>query len=396
MTSFLAKNGTQILLQPPYFPDIAPNDFFLFPKLKAVLKGRHFDTRDDIIEKSPLALKSIPKEAYKNCFDNWEKRWRWCVEARGDYFEKSLGYVGEDASSNVAEQEGVPENVNPEAPWGIDREEKIEGPRTTLGTNGVETTSGSWRCLRLQEILGFDAVESPSQKLNLNFPFLVHGGVSATTGAAFTFLVLGFLSFFQSFDIIRLSCSYRRSYSVGTVGSKSMHKQLQDVTAGTSNFRMTQQAQATSGCHSRHKQLQDDTAGTSNFRMTQQAQATSGCHSGHKQLQDVTAINLKHKLKLIKHKRRNKGSLRRVINKKEGSGAAHGTEVEAMKQTWMLITETWRDRLKRPAEKHTLEPSAADPLPKPVLFTGVVYKESLGAPHGLGVAFFLPSVPATS
>ncbi|UYV73577.1 hypothetical protein LAZ67_10004139 [Cordylochernes scorpioides] len=56
---------------------IAPNDFFLFPKLKAVLKGRHFDTRDDIIEKSPLALKSIPKEAYKNCFDNWEKRWRW-------------------------------------------------------------------------------------------------------------------------------------------------------------------------------------------------------------------------------------------------------------------------------------------------------------------------------
>ncbi|UYV62958.1 hypothetical protein LAZ67_2002617 [Cordylochernes scorpioides] len=70
MTSFLAKNGTQILLQPPYFPDIAPNDFFLFPKLKAVLKGRHFDTRDDIIEKSRLALKSIPKEAYKNCFDN--------------------------------------------------------------------------------------------------------------------------------------------------------------------------------------------------------------------------------------------------------------------------------------------------------------------------------------
>ncbi|UYV82955.1 hypothetical protein LAZ67_22001532 [Cordylochernes scorpioides] len=77
MTSFLAKNGTQILLQPPYFPDIAPNDFFLFPKLKAVLKGRHFDTRDDIIEKSPLALKSIPKEAYKNCFDNWEKRCGW-------------------------------------------------------------------------------------------------------------------------------------------------------------------------------------------------------------------------------------------------------------------------------------------------------------------------------
>ncbi|UYV61582.1 hypothetical protein LAZ67_1005402 [Cordylochernes scorpioides] len=61
---------------------IAPNDFFLFPKLEAVLKGRHFDTRDYIIEKSLLALKSIPKEAYKNCFDNWEKRWR-CTCVRG-------------------------------------------------------------------------------------------------------------------------------------------------------------------------------------------------------------------------------------------------------------------------------------------------------------------------
>ncbi|UYV69737.1 hypothetical protein LAZ67_7000533 [Cordylochernes scorpioides] len=77
VTSFLAKNGTEILPQPPYSPDIAPNDFFLFPKLKAVLKGRHFDTREDIIEKSLLALKRIPKEAYKNYFDNWEKRWRW-------------------------------------------------------------------------------------------------------------------------------------------------------------------------------------------------------------------------------------------------------------------------------------------------------------------------------
>ncbi|UYV77575.1 SCD [Cordylochernes scorpioides] len=65
VTSFLAKNGTEILPQPPYSPDTAPNDLFLFPKLKAVLKGRHFDTREDIIEKSLLALKSIPKEAYK-------------------------------------------------------------------------------------------------------------------------------------------------------------------------------------------------------------------------------------------------------------------------------------------------------------------------------------------
>ncbi|UYV73487.1 hypothetical protein LAZ67_10003679 [Cordylochernes scorpioides] len=83
------KWPNEILPQPPYSPDIAPNDFFLFPKLKAVLKGRHFDTRDDIIEKSLLALKSIPKELYKNCFDNLGKRWR-CNDERKNK-NKTLG-----------------------------------------------------------------------------------------------------------------------------------------------------------------------------------------------------------------------------------------------------------------------------------------------------------------
>ncbi|UYV74144.1 hypothetical protein LAZ67_11002237 [Cordylochernes scorpioides] len=82
--------GPETKPQTAEWRDIAPNDFFLFPKLKAVLKGRHFDTRDDIIEKSPLALKSIPKEAYKNCFDNWEKRWR-CNPMR----QRSWGLLGQ-------------------------------------------------------------------------------------------------------------------------------------------------------------------------------------------------------------------------------------------------------------------------------------------------------------
>ncbi|UYV63527.1 hypothetical protein LAZ67_2004517 [Cordylochernes scorpioides] len=42
--TYLAKHGIQIQ-QPPYSPDLAPNDFFLFPKLKMALKGRRFDTR---------------------------------------------------------------------------------------------------------------------------------------------------------------------------------------------------------------------------------------------------------------------------------------------------------------------------------------------------------------
>ena len=39
---FLAKNNIAVLEQPTYFPDLAPCDFFLFPKLKDVIKGTHF------------------------------------------------------------------------------------------------------------------------------------------------------------------------------------------------------------------------------------------------------------------------------------------------------------------------------------------------------------------
>ena len=37
---FLAKHGTAQLQQPLYSPDLAPCDFFRFPRLKKVLKGR--------------------------------------------------------------------------------------------------------------------------------------------------------------------------------------------------------------------------------------------------------------------------------------------------------------------------------------------------------------------
>ncbi|UYV78189.1 hypothetical protein LAZ67_16000414 [Cordylochernes scorpioides] len=85
---YLAKHGIQILQQPPYSPDQAPNDFFLFPKLKMALKGRRFDTRESIIADSKKFLKKIPKDAFSKCFKSWEKRWKLCIDAGKDYFEK--------------------------------------------------------------------------------------------------------------------------------------------------------------------------------------------------------------------------------------------------------------------------------------------------------------------
>jgi len=41
ITRFVAKKRIEILPEPPYSPDIAPNDFYLFPKLKSALKARN-------------------------------------------------------------------------------------------------------------------------------------------------------------------------------------------------------------------------------------------------------------------------------------------------------------------------------------------------------------------
>ncbi|UYV80194.1 hypothetical protein LAZ67_18001973 [Cordylochernes scorpioides] len=56
---FLAKNNTLMMPQPPYSPDLAPCDFFLFPKLKRPMKGRRYATLDEIKTASKEELKKI-------------------------------------------------------------------------------------------------------------------------------------------------------------------------------------------------------------------------------------------------------------------------------------------------------------------------------------------------
>ncbi|EFN62152.1 hypothetical protein EAG_14509, partial [Camponotus floridanus] len=53
---------------PPYSPDLAPCDFFLFPKLKRPMKGTRFATIEEIKTASLEELETIPKSAYQKCF----------------------------------------------------------------------------------------------------------------------------------------------------------------------------------------------------------------------------------------------------------------------------------------------------------------------------------------
>jgi len=67
---FLTKHETTVVAQPPYSPDLAPADFFLFPKLKS----RRFQTVEEIEENSIRDLRAIQQNTFQDAFQNWKKR----------------------------------------------------------------------------------------------------------------------------------------------------------------------------------------------------------------------------------------------------------------------------------------------------------------------------------
>jgi histone-lysine N-methyltransferase SETMAR len=54
---------------PVYSPDLSPSDFFLFPKIKEILKGRHFGYIHDIRSNMTAALKAMLQNQLQNCFE---------------------------------------------------------------------------------------------------------------------------------------------------------------------------------------------------------------------------------------------------------------------------------------------------------------------------------------
>jgi transposase len=63
---FLATNGIPFVQQPPYCPDMAQHDFWLFRQLKRVMKGERFEDTEAIKKNPTITLNTIPKDCLKN------------------------------------------------------------------------------------------------------------------------------------------------------------------------------------------------------------------------------------------------------------------------------------------------------------------------------------------
>jgi histone-lysine N-methyltransferase SETMAR len=82
----IASAGFIMVPQPPY-SDLSPADFWLFPKLKQELSGRHFDHISHLGRASQAVMDAIPSSEYRYAFEQWIHRLEKCIEMQGGYFQ---------------------------------------------------------------------------------------------------------------------------------------------------------------------------------------------------------------------------------------------------------------------------------------------------------------------
>ena len=75
--------GIKTVPQPPYSPDLAPCDFWLFPKLKKKLRGCRYETIEEMKEAVTTDIDTLTQVDFYGAFLKLLK-WYNCIAAGGD------------------------------------------------------------------------------------------------------------------------------------------------------------------------------------------------------------------------------------------------------------------------------------------------------------------------
>ena len=82
---YMTEHGMDRMPHPPYSPDLAPCDFFLFGYIKNRLIGSEFTTRDEALEKINDILNEIPEKTLVGTFREWMRRLEDVIKSGGEY-----------------------------------------------------------------------------------------------------------------------------------------------------------------------------------------------------------------------------------------------------------------------------------------------------------------------
>ena len=83
VTDYLTKMGIKTVPQPPYSPDLAPCDIYLFPKIR----GRRYETIEEMKDAVTKVIDTLTQEDFHRVFQKLLERYNKCIAAGGDYFE---------------------------------------------------------------------------------------------------------------------------------------------------------------------------------------------------------------------------------------------------------------------------------------------------------------------
>ncbi len=75
--NFLAYHQTTILEHTAYSSDLAPNDFFLYPKIRENLKRAYFADEEVMKKNCEGVLKHSPERVFQECFNSWKDAEGW-------------------------------------------------------------------------------------------------------------------------------------------------------------------------------------------------------------------------------------------------------------------------------------------------------------------------------
>ena len=75
--------GIKTVPQPPYSPDLAPYDFWLFPKLR----GCRYESIEEMKEAVTKVIETLTQEDFHGALKKLLERYNKCIAAGGDYFE---------------------------------------------------------------------------------------------------------------------------------------------------------------------------------------------------------------------------------------------------------------------------------------------------------------------
>ena len=86
VTEYLTKMDIKTVPQPLYSPDLAPCDFWIFPKPKEKLGGCCCETIEGVKEVVMKVIDSLTRENFHEALQKLLERYK-CIAAGGEYFE---------------------------------------------------------------------------------------------------------------------------------------------------------------------------------------------------------------------------------------------------------------------------------------------------------------------